>query len=347
MNMPIPYSKEYIDEKLLGIIKEVKYITAEELYESDVEEPEWLIDKIVSKKGITMFAGEQATSKSLLSLHIACCIATGTPVLGEFPTKKGRVLYIDEENREIGMKDRYVRVIKGLENKNYKLDIDFMICKNIKLDDTLMIAALDEYIKERKPDLIICDSMVRMMTKDEDKAKDVRKVFDVIKNLDTAWLLLHHMRKGGNSIKDIRGSGDFVNMCDNVFNLIRRAGIHTFALRQTKSRGSTLIPGVEYHIIGNEKEPIKFGFMADIHSEKAETGEALINDVEKWLITKKMTIFKNIDVKNEFGETDYAVRQALNGMIAKGSIINAGKGKWKNNQNQQKLNIDISEEILN
>ncbi len=274
----IEKSKEISNETTSN---KIDYITAKELYESEIEEPEWLVDKIISKKGITMFAGEQASSKSLLALHIAFCVATGESVLGKYPVKKGRVLYIDEENREIGMKDRYVRIIKGTDDKTYDLNIDFLICKNVKLDEQIVAKRIAEYIEERNPDLIICDSMVRMMTKDEDKAKDVRKIFDVIKNLDTSWLLLHHTRKTGNSIKDVRGSSDFVNMCDNVFSLVRRQGLHTFALRQEKSRGATFVSGVEYQILGSENtDPINFKFLDDLKSERAEAGENLAEDVE-------------------------------------------------------------------
>ncbi len=247
--------------------KEKLYISAKELYDSDIEKPSWLIENIISKGGITLLIGAPKSSKSWLALNMGVCVAKGNDFLDKFPVKQGKVLYIDEENGSQFMKDRYMRMIKGLEI-NENLPIDFMIYKDIKLDTDSPKILLENYIKEHRPKLVICDSMVRFMIGDENSATDVRRVFDNLKQLKetygVAFLLLHHTTKAGN---DARGSGDWKGMIDDMFLCKRCLGEHMFEFNQELSRRSNWISNVIYTIEGEEDEPIIFNYVGSTKEE--------------------------------------------------------------------------------
>ena len=75
------------------------WITAEELYESDIKEPNWLVENVIAEKGITFFGGNYTSFKSYLAFIMAIYGAKEMPVLGVFKTKKFKTLIIDEENK--------------------------------------------------------------------------------------------------------------------------------------------------------------------------------------------------------------------------------------------------------
>src|SRR3989344_3779570 len=152
------------DEKL--------YLTADELTNLDISEQSWLVEDVISESGGTLFIGSPKSSKSFLALYLAMCIASGKEFLG-LEVKKGRVLYIDEENGVRELKSRLSRLMKG--QKIESCDIDFMIFRNLKLQGKSSKEwqeKIKQYIVERKPSLVICDSIVRFMEDDENSAKD-------------------------------------------------------------------------------------------------------------------------------------------------------------------------------
>ena len=57
------------------------------------------------------------------------------------------------------------------------------------------------FIRDKKPDLIILDSLVRFMTGDENSVKDVRLLFQGLKKLaneeGVTIICIHHLRKAG------------------------------------------------------------------------------------------------------------------------------------------------------
>lgn len=258
------------------------YMTSEELINSDIKDPSWIIENVIAENGATLFNGSPKSSKSMLALHLAICVASGNPFLGLFPVKQGRVLYIDEENGHREIKDRCLRLMKGM---NIKIaNIDFMIHNNIKLDGKLSIKWKKEilrYLEERQPILVICDSMVRFMEGDENSSKDVRQVYDFIKSLkkDRGWLLLHHTAKGR---EDPRGSGDWSAQVDDEFYIHKTKKQHNFILEPKLSRRASDIHQVRYNIAGEQKEPLKFNVLDNLQREVDSASSKCAQEILKW-----------------------------------------------------------------
>ena len=215
-------------------------ISLKELMENPPKSPEWLIEDILPKKGIVLIGGAPASYKSTTAAHMSAAVADGSLLFDYFETKKGIVLYINEENSP----EIFYRLIGefagDLQNSQ---DIATMHLKGVVLDedkDGKWMERLRELIQNTKPDLIILDSMVRAMEGDENSAKDVRRVFKAVSKLTHefggCWVILHHMRKGGNDKNALRGSGDFLAMADMIYTVHRKGNKAQFRIKQEKCR---------------------------------------------------------------------------------------------------------------
>ena len=319
------------------------YITAKELLEKSIREPDWQVDKIISEGGITMIAGTKKSNKSFLALYIAVCVATGKPVLEKYEVKKGRVLYIDEENGEVETKNRLKRVMAGLGVE--ECDMDFLIYKDLKLEHRKNTALrkkhqdfIKDYIEKRKPVLIICDSMVRFMLGEENSSSDVREVFDFIKPFKekTSWLLLHHTTKGK---ADARGSGDFFAMVDDALTLQRIGkGIdkHTFNLRTNSSRRSNYIVGDKYKVIGEEGEPLIFEYKGEDELQpRRKVFEVLADKIMEWVKGEELTTFKRKQINAQFKNHPVSrITDALNYLLEERVLKQEVKGTYNVNERE-------------
>ncbi|MEK6890915.1 MAG: AAA family ATPase [Nanoarchaeota archaeon] len=313
---------EWLNEKWLGQINErsfgeksnekesvveeedERFISLNSLLSSGIEKPEWLIESITKKSGITMFIGEYKSAKSFLAMYLTLCVANGVDFLG-FKNKQGPriVLFIDEENGEIDLAERFRRIAEGMNLKTDKIYL--LIFKDFKLQGKNSVGwkfAIRDFIEKHHPALIVCDSLVRLIEGDEDKSKDAREVFEFIKPFKTKtnWLLLHHTPKG---VENARGSGDWVAQVDDAF-IIKSSGKrneHKFTLKTYRSRGAKFLEGIDFQLIGDEEEPIIFNCLGNrTQFNKRQEYEKSAFDIASWLIKTEITNFKSADVKKQF-----------------------------------------------
>lgn len=182
----------------------------------------WRVDKLIPERGVVFFGGTAGCYKTWLAMNVAISCATGKPFLNRFDVEKCKVLYVDEENGDITLPNRFEMLKAGLELKNEDLtNIDLSIFQNIKLDTIDTTVALDQLITENGYKVVVIDSMVRCMEGVENDSTDVRNVFNNLKNTihkhkDVAFIILHHTIKGGRGMDSLRGSGDFAASADCV-----------------------------------------------------------------------------------------------------------------------------------
>ena len=138
---------------------------------------EWLVDRIMVKGGITIFAGEPKSGKTFLAQVLALCLVEGKPFMDVFQTKPCRVLYIDEENGTLFVLNRFKSLVAALGAPQKLDELIVGINNDVKLD-TQDTSKLYELVSKYTPDVVIIDSIVRCMVGDEDRATDVRKVFE-------------------------------------------------------------------------------------------------------------------------------------------------------------------------
>jgi len=196
------------------------FYSLKELMNLNLKNRKWFVDKIVPEKSIVFFGGTSGSYKTWIAMNLAMSIASGTKFLNEFETIKSNVLYIDEENGELTLYERTKLIQNGGDFPEDSFEnISLSVFQNFHLDNPSCVKKLNELIEKSNPSLIIFDSMVRCMEGDENKAEEVRRVFENLKKIlqtGLSILILHHTTKGGKGLNALRGSGDFAAFSDVV-----------------------------------------------------------------------------------------------------------------------------------
>lgn len=177
--------------------------------------------------GLTMFAGRPKVGKSWLTLQLAIAVARGERFIGLPVNTPGRVVYIALEESQSRTATRMQRLIEAetpfLENISMVYSMDPWIHGGKE--------QLDRILEERKPTLVIIDTLLALLG-GSDRKKDVLRSeyaeIDAIRKVaakhDTALLLVHHMRKaviGESGIDAVAGSTGVTAAADAVWTIKR------------------------------------------------------------------------------------------------------------------------------
>lgn len=231
----------------------------------------WLLEDFICRGDIHLLIGEPGIGKSWFTMAMAVAIANGdSTFLGHEIQEHGRVLYVDEENPEDLVYDRFRKL--GLDRKAARR-IRYLNNSGIRLDksdaDVLVEEALDF-----EPSLVVLDSLTRFHTEDENHAGAMASLFhNAIKPLaretGAAVVLIHHANKSesNSSYRRSRGSGDITASVDSGFD-VRETGENSLVMATFKSRrkaqGDALymtikdIPDGKVKIIGGDAPDAPF-----------------------------------------------------------------------------------------
>jgi hypothetical protein len=160
----------------------------------------WLVAPLLARGHLTMLVGAPGVGKSLLALAIAGAVAHEAPSIGGMPVVGGEVVLIDAENGERTLHERAHLV--GLPPDRVRAGI----ASTFDLRDAAAVDGLRRGFGEQPPALLVLDSLASLAPGlRENDAHDVAPVLDRLRRLaqdtDTAVLLLHHTRKGGDSYR--------------------------------------------------------------------------------------------------------------------------------------------------
>lgn len=206
----------------------------------DVKPPTWLIEGIATDGSVGFIAGAPKSFKSWVALDMALSVATGALFLDYFRVvKPGPVLYIQEEDSAIVVKNRSRKIWKGKTVDRMKMgkdgavywepgnpdefdpDIDIYCMEGFTVSEGHWQEWLDETLAEgmtcadgtKKPYvLVIIDTLMNVAGDvDENKSQQMTtRIFKPVKILarkhNTALRFVHHMGKGGGE-KDPRRGG--------------------------------------------------------------------------------------------------------------------------------------------
>lgn len=170
-----------------------------------MEEPiapiEWEVEGWITRGDRALLYGEFGAGKSYLAHAMALNLASGTKWLGRYPCPKRRVLFLDEEMSEQETRRRIKRLGLGiplLPGVPYELVIASHSLDGAGLDQGRLMT-LRQHVKEFDPEVILIDSLRRVMLGDENKAQDVSAFW---RTLEPIWdrgrrtiVVLHHMNK--------------------------------------------------------------------------------------------------------------------------------------------------------
>lgn len=205
----------------------------------DVKPVDWLVENWIARGDVTLMIGEPGLGKSWLTMALSVAIAKGEGEwLGQPLKGSGSVMYVDEENPEDIVKQRFKKLglsAAGAKNIHYLYRPGIWINKDPD-------AFLDEALS-LEPALIVMDSLSRIHSEDENSANSMAMLFregiqPLARETGAAVVVIHHTIKGDttNSFKRARGSGDISAVVDAAIDVSGWNQPGRFTMTQYKSR---------------------------------------------------------------------------------------------------------------
>jgi hypothetical protein len=201
-----------------------------EHWDSIQDEPvKWLIDKVLPVGSFSALYGPPGSFKSFHALHIAHCIATGTPWMGNEVTESGAVLLICGEG--FGGVGARIKACKQHHQTEDGAPI-YVVRHQLNLrssveDFNALVLAVETLVQQTGINfkLIAIDTLARAFGGgDENSASDMMQFVVTCGRIqqivqDAALMILHH--SGKDSAKGMRGSSALLGAVDSELELIR------------------------------------------------------------------------------------------------------------------------------
>ena len=288
----------------------------------------WLIENLIPVGSLNVLSGDPGSFKTWIILHIVLCISRGEPLFGQFATQKGRVLLVDEENREDLLKERFT--LLGAKPEDTAM---ISLMSNFKVDSPTDMQMLKEVVVREKINLVIFDSLVRMHTKEENDARQMASVFEPFKELmreDVAVLFTHHHRKQTMGMKysvsqGLRGSSDILAAVDSHLGVEYDSSRKMLTLTQGKSRQAEAVQPFEVSIVKGQ-DSLSLQFEGD--AEKSLMGK----ERAKEYIRSCLSLYPNgatraeLEDGTELGVGKNVFGEALKELVEEG-VVEAKPGK--------------------
>jgi len=216
------YSERAAQGPALHIVKAADFAGAEP------PPREWHVQGLIPAREITLLSGDGGTGKSLLALQLGVATATGTEWLGTFPSQ-GLVLFVSAEDDLEELHRRLANIVRaqGLELATlHSLEFlplagrDAVLAaperRDGPLSETPLFKAIRAEVQERRPNLLILDTLADLFGGDEIKRPHARQFISLLRGLAiefrlTIVLLSHPSQSGMTSGAGTSGSTAWSN----------------------------------------------------------------------------------------------------------------------------------------
>lgn len=267
------------------------------------------------KHGKAYIYAPAKSGKSYLCLQVARCIGAGLPFLG-FPTTKGTVLYIQFELGEATLQYRMKEDTKQ-DYDNVFVGTTF----SMKLDTKPGQEQLWRAMEAVKPNVLILDPKIKMITGDEDKSHEMQLITDfldmVIEGFDCSILIIDH--SGGDLSKRGRGSTIWEGWADSYIRM-----------KKTSKKGEPLRVKIEPEFLRHASlppEPIEAELGEDFEFHLVGATQTVKQQVARFLEKQKNTTPSEL-FKQHIG-SNTSVYGALKVLVNEGKVGKEGRGRYK------------------
>lgn len=226
-------------------------------------EPEWLVPDMIPKGGCGFVAGIPKSMKSWISLDLAISLATGEHWLENPVLTPVNVLYIQEEDPVILVRDRHNTIasskdpkwsLDAVPLKPYPANLYMSIYSGFDGTELSWQTWLADTIRDYDIQMVIMDTLATIAPGvDIDSGREVKgelldPIKDIARDTGAAVLIVHHMTKSAVSDRagqNMAGSGQIHAWADYgvyVTNKEERTGTATITFNhETKYTGSNVM----------------------------------------------------------------------------------------------------------
>lgn len=307
----------------------IKCVPLTEILNSDYKK-EYLVEGLIVANSITLLTGNPKVGKSLITQFLASSISQGTPFLDRFKTKKSRIAFLDKENEDFALKERYKNMNLHSENIIY--------FQTIARFGKKIMEELYNKIHIHEIDVLIVDSLVRFNSGDENSSKDISYFIDFLRHFlrntrINTIILVHHHRKQGiqrDSSQDaIRGSTDILAGVDVHLSVSKEARNDRLTLKSNANRFGDDFSKVLFKLISNSEE-FRLEYLGtedeEIKIDKDQkTEQILLDQIRKNKNVSQQDLFKVVHKKGGYGETK--TRKILKRLVTNNKILLTKQGK--------------------
>lgn len=200
---------------------------------------DWVIDKLLTSKGIGLITGHSGTGKTQFTLQLGADLATGRKSkvgLDVVPLAR-RILFLSLEMDSLSLK-YFVRPLLGRYPELSKADNFFVYPgKNLSLKSREGRTELLKLIKKTSPEIILIDSLTKAAGSDINSNEEMTGLMnflaDVREAANCGMIFIHHHRKKSNDAQSKRQ----VNTMDDIYGSYVVTSQVDFAIDLEKSRG--------------------------------------------------------------------------------------------------------------
>lgn len=229
--------------------------------------PDYLIDDLIETGTLGVIFGAPSAWKSFASVHIAACIATGTPFFGH-AVQQGPVIYLAGEG-QAGLARRRAawEIGTGVSLKGAPLYFSNMTARMLEPAHTAEIAeAVDEIVKQHGvPKIVFIDTTAKAMVGgDENNTADMTRLLASAEAMQRRYpgcviQLVHHT--GVADPRRLRGSSALKGGVDSEFLMIKEDGVAAFENLKMKDgpMAPTMYFTAEEIILGTTSKGKQFG----------------------------------------------------------------------------------------
>jgi AAA domain len=313
---------------------------------------DYILEGYISRGSVNIAVGDSGLGKSPLFYQLGLSIAAGKPWLG-LQTIKGPVIYFDLENSERDSKsiiDSLTRHLDlGTSPANFLTHYGGETLSNK--------SGLVTIVKEVRPALVIIDSLRAYRPeceKDNTEAGKLLKGFRALgKTYQTAFLLIHHIRKPGENgvppleetpanqwLNQASGARALINQTDFRLAIDSAAG----AGRRLKKTNPSVAEEMALILRGHVRVRGQFGPIyvsrafgpegQPIGYTKVSTVDLLDNSDQQQALGRLPNRFSFKDAKQFYGRQDQATSDFLDKCIRLDLIRRSGKGQYEKIESQ-------------
>lgn len=170
----------------------------------DIPDPgpvQWLVRDLWTANAFGIVGAEPKSWKSWLTLQLAICVASGTPLFRRYEVAKGRVLVFSSEGGKGLVRARAAMLCRALELDIKELDLEVLDVPSLRLDSEENLSVLVGAVATRRPTLVVLDPLRELHSGDENDAATIATLLLPLREMQRRFLcsivVVHHMSKAG------------------------------------------------------------------------------------------------------------------------------------------------------
>lgn len=303
-----------------------------------VSDLDWLWRGWIPKGFLTMLAGAPGTGKSTLAHHFIKVVVTGGCWPDGSKQKQHLAVIVETESAQV-LLVKHFRDMGIPMNRVYMPGFDGDMMGQPDLAKPEHQDRLRALCEEKRPALVVLDSIGGAHTKGENRIEDIRPMMEFLATLardhDCATLAVHHLKKRADgfeeaalTVNDVRGSSAITAFTRSLLGLSKKNG--ALQLEVVKSNVAAIGEPLSVKFETNEKGDVigvKFGKV-----EPVKTAPTAVDQCADWIRATlaaegKQSAKTITEWGNAAGFTRGTLFRAAEKLEEEGELVRTGRGK--------------------